>query len=214
MPQLVDILKNLHALDVLLVLIIIGFAFLGFTRGAVKLFIIMVGIYVGFVVASIYYLPVGTLIQTTFSLKLARVGEIIAFFLLNVVVSILLVVLLFQFFGHLEVRGRMGACIDRPVGMLLGFLTGILLTAILVILLEVPYQFNQDLQLGSDAPFLKVFNEWYNTSNLAQLFVDRKDLLLNSVAPLLGGHIPLILQKPASTGLIPTGIAVLLGRLG
>lgn len=214
MPQLVDVLKAIHALDIILVLIIFAFAFLGFTRGAVKLFIILASVYIGFAVASLYYLPVGTMIQSAFNLKLSRVAEIISFLLLNAVVSTLLIILLFQFFGHLEIQGRMGACLDRPVGMLFGFLTGILITAIVVILLEVPFSFFQELQLGSDAPYLVIFNDWYNTSNLAQLFVSRRDLLLNSVAPLLGGHQPLLLMKPTGADLIPAWATLLLRRLG
>ena len=39
--------------------------------------------------------------------------------------------MLFQFFGHIEVTGRYQSCLDKPIGMILGALTGLLIAAIL-----------------------------------------------------------------------------------
>jgi uncharacterized membrane protein required for colicin V production len=149
-PELIQFIKDLHVVDIILFLIIVGFAFLGFTKGTVKLFIILASIYLGFIIAAIYYLPVADLVHNLFNISLSKVAQIIAFLLINVVVALVLSILLFQFFGHIEIQGRAGACIDRPIGMLLGFATGILFTAILVILLEVPYNLYEDLRLAGD----------------------------------------------------------------
>lgn len=215
MPSLLDVLRSIHLMDIVLFLIIIGFAFLGFTRGTVKVFIILASIYFGFVVAAIYYLPMATLVHTALNVSLSKVAEIIAFLFLNVVVAVLFTVLMFQFFGHIEIQGRMGACIDRPIGMLLGFVTGIAVAAILVILLEVPYELFDELQLaGAQAPAFKILHDWYQDSVLAGTLIKGLPLLEASVAPLLNGHNPPIFVKPGAAGLLPSGLAWLMLRFG
>ncbi len=208
MPQLVDILRAIHVLDIILFLMIVGFAFLGFTRGALKLFFIVASIYLGFVIGAIYYLPAAQLLEKVLRLAPSTVTQILAFVLLDALVSVLLIVLLFQFFGHMEIEGRVGACVDRPIGMLLGFGAGILLAAILVILLEVPYDLNTELQAtGTSAPYMILFHDWYANSYLGPVLVRGLPYLLASMAPLLGGQSPPILTAHHLTGTLPVWIA-------
>jgi uncharacterized membrane protein required for colicin V production len=213
-PELIQFIKDLHVVDIILFLIIVGFAFLGFTKGTVKLFIILASIYLGFIIAAIYYLPVADLVHNLFNISLSKVAQIIAFLLINVVVALVLSILLFQFFGHIEIEGRAGACIDRPIGMLLGFLTGILFTAILVILLEVPYNLYEDLRLAGDqAPLLGILHDWFSNSLLAPVLINGLPILMGSISPLLNGHEPPILIKPTSEAL-PFFIGLVNSRLG
>lgn len=149
--EITEFLKGLHLMDIVLFLTIVGFAFLGFSRGTMKLLIILGSLYFGFILGAIYYRPFAEgVIRNVFHFSLTKISEIVAFLLINSLVSILLIVLLYQFFGHIEVHGRVGACVDRPIGMLLGFAAGIMLTSIIVVLLEVPYELYSDLNLSGD----------------------------------------------------------------
>ncbi|HMA33147.1 MAG TPA: CvpA family protein [Chloroflexia bacterium] len=207
-PQLVKFLQDLHMMDIFLFGVIIAFAFLGFTKGMVKLFIILSAIWVGFVVASIYYVAASRLVTSVFNISSSSIADILAFFLINVVVAVLLIVVLYQFFGHLEIQGRAGACIDRPIGMLLGFLTGILITALLVILIEVPYNINTAVHFaGTQAPYLLIFNQWYESSVLGPTLKSGLPILLASISPLVGGHLPALLTKGDRSDLLPLWMA-------
>ncbi|HUS16478.1 MAG TPA: CvpA family protein [Chloroflexia bacterium] len=204
--EMIQLLKDLHLMDIVLFGTIIGFALFGFTRGMVKVGIILGSIYIGFVVGAIYYVPFAGVIADVLHVSLSRVAEIIAFLMLNALVSGLLILLMYQFFGHLEVSGRAGACIDRPVGMILGFVTGIVLTSIVVVLLEVPHDVHEDVRLAGDqAPYLEVFDDWYQSSIIAPRLKDGLPYLMASITPLVGGKLPsLLVVQPGQTGLVPT----------
>ena len=207
--EMIDLLKSLHLMDIILFGIIVGFAFLGFTKGVVKLAIILGSIYVGFLIGAIYYQPVAGLIGGVANLTVSRVAEVVAFLFLIIVVAAVLIVLLYQFFGHMEISGRAGACIDRPLGMLLGFLTGITITSLLVVLIEVPYQnYSQIQSAGGQAPYIVIFNDWYQSSILGPVLKNGLPYLLASISPLLGGHMPPILVKPVGVAMAPLWVAL------
>ena len=202
--DIVEFLKNLHLLDLVLMGTILGFALLGFARGMVKLALILGSIYLGFLIAAIYYVPMAGLVSRVFNVSLSAVAEILAFFLLNVVVAGVLIAVLLQFFGHLEIQGRAGACIDRPVGMILGFITGITITAILVNLMAVPYEMNTQAHFAGDqAPYLVIFNDWYANSLMRGPLSATLPVLLDTIKPLLGGHVPTLLDKSGPSTLLP-----------
>jgi uncharacterized membrane protein required for colicin V production len=207
----VDIIKNAHVLDIILMLTIMGFAFLGFSRGMVKLAIILGSIYFGFVIGAIYYVPMADVIAKVMNVSLSAIAQIIAYLLINVVVAGLLIGILFQFFGHLEIQGRTGACVDRPVGMILGFITGIILTAILVNLMAVPYEINNQARYAGDqAPYLVIFNTWYAESWMRGPLHSILPALLASVSPFLGGRVPSLLNEAAQGSfapMLPPGVA-------
>jgi hypothetical protein len=98
--------------------------------------------------------------------------------------------------------------------MLLGFVTGILFTAILVILLEVPYTLYEDLRLAGDqAPLFGILHDWFSNSLLVPVLVKGLPILMGSIAPLLNGHEPPILIKPTSEAM-PFLIGLVDSRLG
>src|SRR5205814_6507431 len=123
---------------------------------------------------------------------------------INAVVAGLLIGILFQFFGHLEIKGRTGACVDRPIGMMLGFATGIILTAILVNLLAIPYAINTEAHYaGEQAPYLVIFNTWYAESWMREPLHSVLPALLASVSPFLGGKVPSLLNEAAKGSFAP-----------
>ncbi len=202
--DVVEFLKNLHLLDLALLGTILGFALYGFARGMIKLALILGSIYLGFLIAAIYYVPMAGIVSRLFNVSLSSIAEILAFLLLNFIVAAVLITILFQFFGHLEIQGRAGACIDRPIGMILGFITGIAITAILVNLLSVPYELNNEVHFAGDqAPYLVIFNDWYANSIMRDPLRSVLPALLSSISPLLGGHVPSLLVKTGQTSLLP-----------
>jgi uncharacterized membrane protein required for colicin V production len=155
------------------------------------------------------------LIGSVANMTLSRVAEIVAFLFLIIIVAAVLIVLLYQFFGHMEISGRAGACIDRPLGMLLGFLTGITITSLLVVLIEVPYaNYAQVQSAGNQAPYIVIFNDWYQSSILGPVLKNGLPYLLASISPLLGGHLPPILVKPIGAAMDPLWLALRLLRAG
>ena len=194
------LLSALHALDLLIVAIILGMAVVGFAKGTIKLALIFLAVIVGFVAASVFYLPVTYAIAPIFGLQLSQsdsmvVGNSISFALINAAVSLLLGFLLFSFFGGIEVTGRVMGCIDKPVGMILGVIAGLIICGILVTLLSVPFELIGGLRLPRQEGALgTVLHDWFTQSWLAgPLRSQIVPFLVNLLIPLLAGHIPPIL---------------------
>ena len=75
--------------------------------------------------------------------------------------------LLFSFFGHIEINGRYQSCLDKPVGMMLGFIAGLVIAGILVTLISVPYETIGSLNLPqTEGQLGTILHQWYVDSIL------------------------------------------------
>src|SRR3954447_11941024 len=100
---LTSFLQAIHLMDLLLLAVIAGMAIYGFVKGTASVAIILISTYLGFAIASIYYVPFGRVIGGILNIGLSRVAEILAFLLLNAVMAALLAALLFSVLGNLQV---------------------------------------------------------------------------------------------------------------
>ena len=170
MGDLAKALGAAHVMDLVVAATILGMAVFGFTKGTLKLLMIALAVMVGFVLASIFYEPFARIIAPFFGLRISEYGHendlavanSTSFALVNIVVALLLGFLMFSFFGHLEVRGRFGSCLDKPLGMMMGFIAGIFIAGILVTLISVPYELVSNLALpGQEGQAGTILHQWY-----------------------------------------------------
>ena len=203
MDALVQALKLAHALDLIIFAVTLGLALFGFSKGTVKLGMVSVAILTGFIAASFAYAPFSQIIGPLFNLQPAAkqsdklVAEPISFFLVNVIVALLIGFLLFSFWGHIEFRGRLGGCLDKPAGMLLGFIAGLLIAGIVVSLISVPYEIAQSVGIESQGRAGEILHDWYADSFLAKpVRTEIMPYFLAMISPILINGLPSILMPP------------------
>jgi len=123
------------------------------------------------------------------------VGHATSFAVLNAVLAVLFVFLLFSFFGHIEIKGRYQSCLDKPIGMMLGFIAGLVIAGILVTLIGVPYDTLTTLNLPpQQGQAGAILHQWYVDSILGPpLRSNMLPYLLGILRPIMPGGVPDVL---------------------
>lgn len=193
-----ELINLIPFLDIAIVALVLFFLYLGWNHGVPRLAMVVGAIYTGFLLAAIYYHLFAVAMANLFRIRFSFVTDLVAFLVLDALITLLMLGLLFSLFGHVEIRGR-AAVFDKIGGSILGFLAGVLVVGILVTLLRVPYEANRgNINAQRDMPVVLVFNRGYEKSTLAPYFVQTAPVLMASVVPLLPpetqarGAIPLL----------------------
>jgi uncharacterized membrane protein required for colicin V production len=200
MDAFIEILKIMHVMDLVIAAIILGAAMVGFAKGTLKVLMVIAAVLVGFVVASIFYGAFSGLLAPFFHLDMSQrndkvVADAVSFFLLNTIIALLVGFLLFSFLGHLEVRGRYGSCADKPIGMILGFIAGLVIAGILITLISVPYELSGKVNLPPQQGEIgSILHVWYVDSILASPIRDKiMPFVVSLLTPIMPGGAPDIL---------------------
>jgi uncharacterized membrane protein required for colicin V production len=163
-----------------------------------RLAIVVGAIYTGFLLASVYYHLFAVWLASMFKSQVTVGSELLAFFILLVLVSVLMLALLLTVFGHIEIKGRV-AVFDKLGGTVLGLFAGVLIIGIFITILRVPYEENKtNPSVKSSMPVVEFFNNGYEKSALAPTFLRSAPFLMWTVTPLLpaeakaNGGIPLL----------------------
>lgn len=182
MKELID---HIPFIDVLIVGLLVFFVYLGWKNGLPRLVMSVGAIYVGFLLASIYYHLFGVTLMRIFQMKSQFLADFLGFLALDLLVTVLMLALLFSVFGHIDIRGRL-QIFDKVGGSLAGAVAGIVLLVIVISVLRVPHERNKlKLDANSGIPAVELFNDGYDHSFLAPSFMKGTPTLLSSVKPML-----------------------------
>jgi uncharacterized membrane protein required for colicin V production len=193
-----EFIDHIPFIDLAIIGVLAFFIYLGWTHGMPRLAMVTGALYTGFLLASIYYHLFAVALARTFNFRLSFASDVIAFLVLDALVSVLMIGLLFSLFGHIEIGGKL-AIFDKVGGTIGGFLSGLLIVGVLVALLRVPYEANKEtLNVGSQMPVIQLFNDGYEKAFLAPVFIKTAPVLMSTVTPLLpreakeAGAVPLL----------------------
>ena len=189
-----ELIQIIPYIDLAIIVLVIFFVYIGWVQGTPRLLMVLGSIYTGFLLAAIYYHLFAVTLLTFFKLNSIFTAELISFLVLDVLVTALMLALLFNLFGHIEVKNRL-AVFDKLFGSILGMVCGVLVVGILITMLRVPYEANkQRLNSTSEMPVVQLFNQGYEKSALASYFIKGAPYFLYSLKPMLP---PEIQQKGA-----------------
>ncbi len=200
MQTFIDILKVLHVMDLVIAAMVLGIAMLGFAKGTFKVLLVFAAVLTGFFAASIFYGAFAGFLAPFFHLDMTAHDDVVvagavSFFLLNTIVSLLVGFFLFSFLGHFEIRGRYGSCADKPIGMMLGFIAGLVIVGILITLISVPYELSNKINLPpQEGEIGGILHVWYVDSIFASPIRDKiMPFVVGLLAPIMPGGAPDIL---------------------
>lgn len=111
--------------DVVVMILFVACAGIGFIQGFARLLIALVGIYIGFVVAAASYRPAAEYLAVLSGDMNPVTAEIVAFSLLLIVTAVMLIVAGLSLFKHFSLPRPM-AVINQIGGVFLGVATGTL----------------------------------------------------------------------------------------
>lgn len=201
MQQVVDLIPFL---DLTITAMLAFFMYVGWKQGLPRLLLTLGALYTGFLLASVYYHLFAVMLANIFKIWPDFTTDLIAFILLDAVVTGLMLVLLINLFGHIEIMGR-AMVFGKVGGMLTGLVAGAFTAGILVTLMRAPVIANQTKQNAAvNLPAVVVFGNGYNRSLIAPNLMKAAPFMLRTVAPLLPpdvkdkGAVPL-LQSVAAT---------------
>lgn len=180
-----ELLAVIPYLDLTILVLVLFFVYLGWVHGTPRLLMVVGAIYTGFLLAAVYYHLFALVLVGFFNMKSMFTADLISFLVLDVLVTVVMIALLFSLFGHVEVKNRF-AVFDKTFGSVMGLATGALVVGILITLLRVPYEANkQKLNATSEMPVVQLFNQNFEKSVLAPLFVKGAPYFLQSLKPML-----------------------------
>jgi uncharacterized membrane protein required for colicin V production len=180
-----ELIAAIPYLDIVIVGLLAFFLYLGWMQGVPRLSMAIGALYTGFLLASVYYHLFATSLGNMFQTRVTPITDIIAFFLLFTLISVVMFALLLTLYGHVEIKGK-AAIFDKLGGSVLGLFAGVLIISILVTILRIPYsQTNSSLMNVKSMPIIEFFNGGYEKSALAPTFLRAAPVLVWSVTPLL-----------------------------
>ncbi|HET9493754.1 MAG TPA: CvpA family protein [Chloroflexia bacterium] len=178
-----ELINAIPFFDIVIIGLLLLFLYLGWANGTPRLLMVIGSIYTGLLLASVYYHLFAVLLAQFLNIRSMFVADLLSFIALTVLITIVMLALLFSLFGHIEVKSRM-AVFDKITGTVLGLLAGVLVVGILVTLLRVPYESNK-VNSVNEMPAVQVFNNGYEKSMLAPVFVRGAPYFLASMKPML-----------------------------
>jgi uncharacterized membrane protein required for colicin V production len=178
-----ELINVIPFFDIIIVGLLLVFLYLGWANGTPRLLMVIGSIYTGLLLASVYYHLSAVLLAGFLNIKSMFVADLISFAALTVFTTILMLALLFNLFGHIEIKSRM-AVFDRIIGSVVGMLAGVLIVGILVTMVRVPYEANKLSSVG-DMPAMQMFNSGYEKSTLSPFFLKGAPFFLASMKPML-----------------------------
>lgn len=180
-----ELINLIPLLDLTIIAMVLFFIYLGWKHGMPRFSMVVGSLYTGFLLASVYYHLFGTMLTNIFKLKSSFVADMLAFITIDVLATVLMLALLLNIFGHVEIKGR-AAIFDKIGGSVLGLVAAVLTIGILVALLRVPYEANKEkVNPVAETAVVQVFNNGYEKSALAPNFIKAAPYFMRSMTPLL-----------------------------
>lgn len=116
-------------LDIILILVLAFFAFLGWRRGIIRTALILAGLILGVFIAGCFYVPLGDRLPIS-NITTAR---IVAF--LIIFIAVLAVAFVVAFLLRKTIAAVKLGCADKVLGALFGFVVGAVICGVLLALL-------------------------------------------------------------------------------
>lgn len=116
-------------LDVILILVLAFFAFLGWRRGVIRAALILAGLILGVFIAGCFYVPLGDGLPIS-NITTARIVAFLIIFIAVLAVAFVVAFLLLKTIAAVKL-----GCADRALGALFGFVVGTVICGVLLALL-------------------------------------------------------------------------------
>lgn len=182
MQQVIDLIPFL---DVIITALLVLFMYAGWKQGFPRMVMVAGALYTGFLLASIYYHLFAVMLGNLLKVRPDFTTELMAFIIVNAVSSGLMLALLINLFGHIEIGGR-AVVFNKIAGLTTGLLAGAFTVGIMVALLRAPVIANETKQNDTvNLPAVVVFSNSYDRSLLGPNLMKIAPVMLRSVAPLL-----------------------------
>jgi uncharacterized membrane protein required for colicin V production len=182
-------------LDGFFLLVILIIAFMGFSMGLVKIGTAILGMYLGVQIAAIFYTTFASLTTTPGSSSSKATNEIVWFFALWVVWSVIFTLIVWSFSKTLIVPKRL-ANLDQLGGLVLGMFAGIFGLFVLA------FVFKNTVYLiwfGSGRPnnWIKSILDGFDTSVIFNILRSIRFVYLNILSPWLPvNQMPIFKDNP------------------
>lgn len=202
MQQVIDFIPFL---DLTIAAFVVFFMYVGWKQGLPRMVITIGALYTGFLLASVYYHLFAGVLAGMLKDRADMTFDLISFLMIDAVVSALMLALMLNLFGHIEIKGR-ATIFGKVGGLLAGLVVGAFVVGSLVTLLRVPTtSYAEKMNDTVNLPVVQVFNNSYNRSALAPNIVKAAPFVIRSVSPFLPpkerakGAVPLLQSMLTTT---------------
>lgn len=180
-----DVINLIPFMDLGITALVLFFMFVGWKQGLPRMIITVGALYTGFLLASVYYHLFAVVLANMLKDRADMTFDLIAFVIIDTLVSALMLALLLNLFGHIEIKGR-AMVFGKMGGLVAGLLAGVFIVGSLVTLLRVPTVSNTEkLNDTVNLPVVQVFNNGYARSALAPNFVKAAPFVIRTTSPFL-----------------------------
>jgi uncharacterized membrane protein required for colicin V production len=182
MQQVIDLIPFL---DLTITAFVLFFMYVGWKQGLPRMLITVGALYTGFLLASVYYHLFAVVLANMLKDRADLTFDLISFVMLDAVISGLVLALLLNLFGHIEIKGR-AVIFGKLGGLLAGLVAGAFIIGSLVTLLRVPTtSYAEKMNDTVNLPVVQVFNNSYNRSAIAPNIVKAAPFVIRTVSPFL-----------------------------
>ncbi len=184
----------INVIDILLVLAFLGIVTLGFFGGVVRLLFVLVALYLGVIVAGLFYVPIGLNLSRSLSAIDPFTAELLSFFLLMIGATVAISFSLLKTFATLRLP-RYLAGLDQTGGAALG----VIAATFTVVVTTVVMRFFFGLVTETAAKGIQVSPVLFSlalqlrASFLARYFVELSAPLFVLIVPWFPNGLPAIL---------------------
>ncbi|MEA2575742.1 MAG: hypothetical protein QOH93_3040 [Chloroflexia bacterium] len=182
MQQVIDFIPFM---DLGITALVLFFMFVGWKQGLPRMLVTVGALYTGFLLASVYYHLFAVVLANMLKDRADMTFDLIAFLVIDAVISGLMLALLLNLFGHIEIKGR-AVIFGKLGGLIAGLVAGMFVVGSLVTLLRVPVvSYAEKINETVNLPVVQVFNKGYDRSALAPNIVKVAPFLIRTAAPFL-----------------------------
>lgn len=182
MQQVIDLIPFM---DLGITALVLFFMYVGWKQGLPRMIVAVGALYTGFLLASVYYHLFAVVLAGMLKDRPDMTLDLVSFFVIDAVISALMLVLLLNLFGHIEIKGR-AVIFGKMGGLVTGLVVGLFVVGSLVTLLRVPVvSYNEKLNTTVSLPVVQVFNNGYNRSFLAPNIAKAAPFVIRTTAPFL-----------------------------
>jgi hypothetical protein len=187
---------TVNVFDIVFAIAFVGIVGLGFMGGVIRLGFTLVSLYLGVIVATYFYLAVGTAMSNAISDLAPFTATVVSFFALLSAATAALVATLLRTFGTLRLPRRL-ASLDQIGGSALGVVTATFCIVVVVLVLGFFFRL---MQQAADAgvnvwPLALMLGGQLRLSFLARFFVELGQPLFVLVVPWFPNGLPVILTS-------------------
>ncbi|HEX8597463.1 MAG TPA: CvpA family protein [Chloroflexia bacterium] len=180
-----DVINLIPFMDLGITALVLFFMFVGWKQGLPRMIITVGALYTGFLLASVYYHLFAVVLANMLKDRADMTFDLIAFVMIDTLISGLMLALLLNLFGHIEIKGR-AMVFGKMGGLVAGLVAGVFIVGSLVTLLRVPAVSNTEkLNDTVNLPVVQVFNNGYARSALAPNIVKAAPFVIRTASPFL-----------------------------